>query len=363
VFAQRAESHQPGILHVADASGAFCFERLDRGDYEIVADRGYVPAVHGARPGGNTSTIFTVGPETEIPALVLKMLPAASLSGIVTDQNGQPLPGIEVNLLRKIWQGGWISETVDHATADERGAFSFTCLAPGAYYLRGDVPNLSRIYIDENGGPFLPREVRTFYSGAFSTDGAEPITLKAGQELAGLSLSMKAATRRRMSGPRDRNCLGAKPASGHEPPESESFQHIVHVDIQPDGSFWAGNLYPTKYNAKVSGMKHDFWQEAADLSSGDADGVVIARDLPNGDLRISLDSGGRLAPSQLVLLNLDTGGTVPIAGKEGIYVSHMRQGCYHLKVRGNAEYVDHIVVDGRARSDAVVELRSGATTK
>ena len=36
VFAKRAESHQPGILHVADASGAFCFERLDRGDYEIV---------------------------------------------------------------------------------------------------------------------------------------------------------------------------------------------------------------------------------------------------------------------------------------------------------------------------------------
>jgi hypothetical protein len=90
---------------------------------------------------------------------------------------------------------------------------------------------------------------------------------------------------------------------------------------------------------------------------------VIAPDLPNGDLRISLDSGGRLAPSQLVLLNLDTEGTVPIAGKEGIYVSHMRHGRYHLKVRGNAEYVDHMVVDGRRRSDAVVELRSGATTE
>jgi hypothetical protein len=186
------------------------------------------------------------------------MLRAASLSGIVTDQNGQPLPGIEVNLLRKIWQGGWTTETVDHTTADERGAFSFTRLAPGAYYLRGDVPNLSRIYIDENGGPFPPREVRTFCSGAFSTDSAEPITLKAGQELAGLSLSMKADTRRRMSG----RVTGIAWGPNQHPvmsllAESESFQHIVHVDIQPDGSFWAGNLYPTEYNVKVSGTKHD----------------------------------------------------------------------------------------------------------
>ena len=366
VFAKPlAESHPPAILRVADASGGFCFEKLDRGDYEIVADRlGYLPSVHGARPGSDAGTIFSVGTETEIPALILKMIPAASLSGTVTDSSGQPVPGVDVTLLRKVWQRGWSTEMVNGVPADDRGAFTFVRLPPGTYYLRADVPRGRLNYLDENDQPFRPHEARTFYSAAFSIDRAIPITLDAGQEIPGISLAMSLATPRRISG----RVTGIDWGPNEHPvmkliADSESFQYIVEVPIRPDGSFSAENLYPTRYAASVSGTKHDFFQEIADVSAADANGVMIAPNPPSGDLRITVEAGGQPLPQQLALLNLETGGTVQSSrDSAGAYLFRTRPGRYRVKVRGNTVYVNRLVVDGRAQPDGIVEIRSGAQT-
>jgi hypothetical protein len=366
VFAKpKAKSH-PAILHITDASGAFCFEKLDKGDYEFVADRpGYLAALLGARPGVDTGTVFTIGPQAAIPALVLKMIQAASLSGTVTDSTGQPLPDIEVDLLRKVWQHGWSTDVVDIVSADDLGAFTFRRLAPGTYYLRAELPRRRTGAMDENGGPFRPREVSTFYSAAFSMDRAAPIVVEAGQEIANIPLALNPATPRRISG----RVTGVNWGPNEHPvvrliAEGDSFQYVVEVPIQPDGTFSADNLYPSRFGASVSGTKHEFFREAADVTAGDADGVVITPESPRGDLSIRVDTAGQPAPSQLELLNLETGGTAQAARRgDGMYQFQVRPGRYRVKMRGSAMYVDHVVVDGRARPDAIVEIRSGANTQ
>src|SRR5580704_13788584 len=54
VFAKPvADAPKPAILRITGEQGAFCFERLESGVYDVVADRiGYLPALHGAKPGG-----------------------------------------------------------------------------------------------------------------------------------------------------------------------------------------------------------------------------------------------------------------------------------------------------------------------
>lgn len=159
VFAKpRPDTAKPSILHWTDQQGAFCFERLDPGVYEVVVDRpGYIAALYGARPGGEQGMLLTVDGETELPLLTLKLTRSATIAGIVLDANGEPREGAHVELDRKGWDKGWSPDWAGFMDTDDRGAFRFPLLAPGTYYVNvkpdgGD----GRRALDEKGSPSAP---------------------------------------------------------------------------------------------------------------------------------------------------------------------------------------------------------------
>jgi len=362
VFARwKGETWHPAVLHVTDAAGAFCFEQLPPGDYDLVMEHaGYLVSVKGGAPGESGGAVFAVGAQTRIPALQTALLPFASVSGTVVDSKGQPLPGFDVELLRKRWSRGWQTEAVDGGDTDEHGGFRFTKEAPGTYYLQVDVRRSSRqfgIYLDEKGHPWKPAEVRTFYPGSLTLQGATPIVLEAGQEVANLTIAMVAATPRRISG----HIAVMWPP--HTQPivsfisDGQGLGFVRQVQVEPDGSFSADDLYPAQYGVHLSTSKGELWK-SVDVTLGDADGVTLEPFPARVPLRVVLDANGRTAPQTTEAVNLANGNQAyGQKDSTGAHLFNLEPGRYRLIAISKDLYIQNLVLDGRARPDATIEVR------
>jgi hypothetical protein len=348
------------ILHVADEHGAFCFARLERGDYELVAARGgYVLSVYGARSSGNLGTPFAVPAQTAYPPVVIRMTAAGAISGTVHDSSGQPLAGASVDLLRKTWQHGWTMSRLETEESDGSSSFQFSPLGPGTYYLRVTPPQwngLSVGYLNENGQPVRPTEAPTFYGGSFSLSQATPILLEAGQEISNLGLIVNRAEPRHISGRASAVEPGGHPVLQIFVPGSGFMEE---VPLSATGTFLAQNLLPAKYNLHLEGVRSVIWKEV-DVTGGDVDGVVL-EPIPQFELRISLKPGGPAPPPPLYLLNLETAVSYGAAESGGgSYLFRVLQPArYLLKAQSDSVFVQSLIVDGKPTADAVLDLRQG----
>ena len=113
-----------------DASGNFAFHGVPVGVYDLVAAKqGYVQGSAALR-----KVILVSGTQPDHYALSLE--PQAVLSGIVTDQDGDPVEKAQAIVLRPVTVSGHRRlEPHETAITDERGAFRFFGLGPGQCYI------------------------------------------------------------------------------------------------------------------------------------------------------------------------------------------------------------------------------------
>ena len=105
---------------ISDATGGFQFQGVPPGQFEIRAEaRGHL--------AGRMTGVEVQGDETISVEVVLE--PGAVIRGIVRDQAGSPLPGIEI---RSTSPGDYYGKK---AHTDEEGQFLFDTLRPGEYVL------------------------------------------------------------------------------------------------------------------------------------------------------------------------------------------------------------------------------------
>ncbi|HYN05979.1 MAG TPA: carboxypeptidase-like regulatory domain-containing protein [Vicinamibacterales bacterium] len=109
--------------------------QLPAGRFVIAVKKAaYIPGAYGAsRPGRpGTALALAAGQRAEI---TLKIARAAVLAGVIRDQLGESVPGVQVSAL-KIPASGVISNlfsTADVVTTDDRGAYRVFGLLPGEY--------------------------------------------------------------------------------------------------------------------------------------------------------------------------------------------------------------------------------------
>lgn len=123
----------------------------------------------------------------------LTMLPEAIVTGRVVDQQGRPIPNLELDLLRReAWSPGgiylWGTERHQDLRTDANGVFRISKLAPGTYALHVpaayDPPMWQR---DEKG--FLHFHLPhygyadTYYPGVLNWKKAKPLVIHAGDEV------------------------------------------------------------------------------------------------------------------------------------------------------------------------------------
>ena len=115
--------------------GLFAFDGVAEGKYRLSASkRGYLPQAYEQHD--NFSTAIVVGTGLQSEGLIFKVVPQAIITGVVTDERGEPVRRAQVRLFKDEDRAG-IRSTVQRQTAmtDDRGVYELARIDPGNYYV------------------------------------------------------------------------------------------------------------------------------------------------------------------------------------------------------------------------------------
>ena len=118
---------------LSDDAGTFTFASLPAGTFQVSARKAsYLAAPYGAmRPGrAGTSIALTAGQKADIRITMFK---GASITGMLRDSAGLPLPGIDVRVIDVRTLTTLDTSPIEIATTDDRGVFRIYSLLPGEY--------------------------------------------------------------------------------------------------------------------------------------------------------------------------------------------------------------------------------------
>jgi len=172
--------------------GRFAFRQLGPGKYSLQGSRrGYL--ISGYQQHGQFWSAIVTGEEVETQNLVLRLMPAAVLSGKVLDETGEPVRGAEVklymeertNAMPRIMPAG-------NSQTNDLGVFEFFSLSPGKYFAAVSAKpwyavhppsappgttGVPPVVVDKSLDVTYPT---TYYGGTTASDEASPILMKGG---------------------------------------------------------------------------------------------------------------------------------------------------------------------------------------
>jgi Carboxypeptidase regulatory-like domain len=126
---------QPTFTAESGSDGKFSFDGIPPGRYMLTLERiGYLQKSWRSGPQETSSRLtLTVG--QHIGGITLAMIRAVTISGKVTDADGDPVAGVQVTLLRRTYEGdaGFMIERSFYT--DATGHYQIPDLAAGNYYL------------------------------------------------------------------------------------------------------------------------------------------------------------------------------------------------------------------------------------
>jgi len=217
-----------GATIVTDDAGRFAFRNVSAGRYMVTASKNaWVGIAYGATRPGRPGTPIAIAEGQEV-ALVLKMARGAVITGVVTDEHGQPMPRTTVIPLRYVFQNGvrTLNPAGSNATSDDRGVYRLYGLAPGQYVVganahrptTGDIrrttdADIARALAERrgpdrgaDGGPARADDGGTvnhapvFFPGTTSPAQATTIALEPGEERAGIDFPIGLVPTSRIEG-------------------------------------------------------------------------------------------------------------------------------------------------------------------
>ena len=172
-----------------DADGRFEHRGVSPGAYNLaVARGGYVTQRSSI---GQAITRVEARADTAVEVTVV-LSRSAVVAGRVTDDRGNDIERARVSLMRWQWQDGQrrllpASQIEDET--DDRGQFRLFGIPAGTYLLVAETIN-----------PVGPEPVTVYYPDAASAFQAQPLTVRPGDELAGLTLSLSRSATSSISG-------------------------------------------------------------------------------------------------------------------------------------------------------------------
>ena len=116
---------------MSDAEGRFVFHDLPQGPAQLTATiGGYVE-----RPGATQRPVqLAVG--QHVSDVKLRLVKTASVSGVIVDEAGEPLVGVQLRALRREMPAGVARYTLTgNARTDDRGLYRLDGLVPGQFFI------------------------------------------------------------------------------------------------------------------------------------------------------------------------------------------------------------------------------------
>ncbi|MBX3180224.1 MAG: carboxypeptidase regulatory-like domain-containing protein [Candidatus Hydrogenedentes bacterium] len=187
------------------------------------AERSPAPAPRGSGAPGAGEALSL---EAVLDALPAKRAGGASITGVVVDKRGKPLPGMKV-----VGAGDMFGTDIPPTTTEANGAFHIAGLAPGAFKIMA-----------------LPA-----VSGGLGIDsGLREVTLAEGQRVTGVRLVYEGASERAVSGRvTDRRGLPISGARVEANDPTSSIMFSSHTESDGDGYFVLESREGKRFSASV----------------------------------------------------------------------------------------------------------------
>jgi hypothetical protein len=199
---------------ITGPDGRFSFNNLLAGKYMLTAARpGYLHSTF--QQHGQYSTGIVTGPKLQTTDLVLPLSKKSSISGIITDQDGEPVPYAQVEALQDgIVDGLRVVVRAGFGRSGTDGRYRVSNLHPGSYYLAVSAqPWYAQQYLalsarngnanPEQSSQFNVAYPIVYYPGVTSDAAAEPIVLRNGGQ-AQADFTLTASPAAHVNVPRDR---------------------------------------------------------------------------------------------------------------------------------------------------------------
>jgi protocatechuate 3,4-dioxygenase beta subunit len=118
-----------------DPRGRFVFRGLQAGVFGVVASRpGYFGGAVDQHDPTSAARPIELTDGQALSDVTLRLSTGGAITGTVTGEGGDPLPGVEIHALRRALVGGrWTVSTGPTTTTDDRGDYRLDGLAPGDY--------------------------------------------------------------------------------------------------------------------------------------------------------------------------------------------------------------------------------------
>ena len=168
-------------LALTDSGGRFVLQNVPSGAHLLsFARSGYV------RTGVMT--------ESQTRNVVAGMTRAGSVSGRLTNELGEPLEGIQIQLLRRTFDEHGTEGLLENFSVrtNDLGEYRLYWITPGTYYITAQLNDPQDAPANFNA-PMKNRYVTSFYPGVADSANAARLAVTAGAELNGINWSLRAS--------------------------------------------------------------------------------------------------------------------------------------------------------------------------
>ncbi|MGD0578092.1 MAG: carboxypeptidase-like regulatory domain-containing protein [Bryobacteraceae bacterium] len=272
---------------VTDAAGKFRIENIDPGDYQLVHRK---PGFMTSRAYfGQSARVLKLAAGDSLTNLRYSLLPQAIINGRVVDDEGEPVQGVSVMLLRyEYYRGSYRAISRNRPRpqqTNDRGEFRFTDILPGKYYLKADdqrwrlaSPGAAARPSTATGVPrtdFVP----TYFPNAPEIAQAVKIEVQAGQELSGRDIALRKEKVVRVTGKvLDASGSSVRRAFAWLTPADVTIAGVgsvavIGLMVDEKGTFAADSVPPGQYIARASKSDAQNFEQSAEtpVAVGDTD--------------------------------------------------------------------------------------------
>jgi hypothetical protein len=278
-----------------DSQGYFVLRDLPPGSYSLTAGRnGFARQAYGERAPGRPGAPLNVVAGQSLKDLAFRLIPGGTITGRVADVTGEPLAGMNVQLVKAAYNnnGKRTFQTSFSARTDDRGEYRLYWITPGRYYLNVNPIPAGPTYQAANE-VIDPGYVVTFYPGAIDPSMAEAIEVRPGAEMSGIDFTLAQQPLFRLRGrvfdtrtgqsPRNANVL-ISPRSpsafytlGRTPVNYDAASGTFEIRDVPAGSYWvrAFGFDPTT-DLTPGGIARNSVQVPVEVNNADVENMVLA---------------------------------------------------------------------------------------
>jgi hypothetical protein len=269
----------PGFAADTNSQGKFELAHIEPGSYSVAVQRtGFVTQQYKGQ--------ITVNPGGQIRSLDFKLIPHAVVTGRVIAEDGTPLAGMELQILRpQSINGKQQLLRVGAAQSSDTGEFRIVNLPAGRYLLSATNQNSYQAFLSNSLRYDFDKPqfgfTKTFFPSTTDEAEARQLDLNSGQTLSGLELRMKQERAFRIRGKvssatpvKDIRVIITARSTDPFIPATETREAILN----PDGTFEISRVFPGAYNVvatMATGTRSTIGKTPIDVTVENVNNVIV----------------------------------------------------------------------------------------